>query len=200
MTGGAKERQAGALIAAALSLILLAVGLSGCTDDSPPTPPATQASPHRTPTPSPAASPPASPEAAQTAKGAEAFVGYFWKVYNYSYQTGVTNDFEQIVSHGCAFCNDTISAINGLSDEGSHIEGSQIELTVAIAPPSDPRLGLIVETVISERPGKTIGRNGAVIATTTGVRNMKSEIAVDWNGKKWIVRDVANDEGTGKPW
>jgi hypothetical protein len=91
-------------------------------------------------------------------------------------------------------------AIQKLINEGRRIQGSRIELGVAVAPPTDPKVGLIIATVISEKPGITIDKYGSVVSRTKGVRNMKSEMALDWASDRWVVRDLANDEATGAPW
>jgi Family of unknown function (DUF6318) len=196
MTGGRKIRIVTLMVGLATALGLL----TGCDKDKPPTPPTTTAPSPTTASPAPTVTPPAAPKAERSADGAEAFVRYFWEVYNYSYATDQTKEFEQIISPNCSFCKATTSAIRSLNRDGNRIEGSEIELTATVAPPSNPKLGLIVATVINERPGRTVRNDGSTVAKTSGVRNMKSEIAVDWDGDEWIVRDVANDEDTGKPW
>jgi hypothetical protein len=181
---------------------LLAAGLTGCTDEGPepPTPRPTSASPTTPPSPTPAHPPPVAPTAERTAKSAEAFVKYFWDVYNYSYATENFRELERISSPDCIFCQDTKMAIQDLLRQKSHIRGATIAMKVAIAPPSDPAAGLIVETVIDEQPSQTVTTDGSVVRSTDGIRDMKSEIALDWRTGKWIVRDVANDERTGRPW
>jgi hypothetical protein len=68
------------------------------------------------------------------------------------------------------------------------------------APPTDPSIGLVVATTISESPGKTVAVDGSTVNRTAGFRHMKSEIALDWAGNHWLVRGIANDEKTGISW
>lgn len=200
MNGGRTRRHLGAL---ALTVGVLAAGLAACTDDPSPHPSAT--TPSTTPVtstalPSPTATPPTAPKAEPTPKSAEAFVKYFWAVYNYAYETRDQKILKTLSAPHCLFCQDTIKAIEKLVEDGSYIKGSEIQVGVAVAPPTKPAAGLIIATVISERPGMTIASDGSTVGQTKGVRDMKSEIALDWTGGKWIVRDLANDEKTGKPW
>lgn len=203
MDGGRSRHHLGAGLL--LVGVLSAAGLAACTDDEPAprpsitAPPSTGAS-SPTPSATATATAPVAPKAEPTPKSAEAFVKYFWDVYNYSYTARDSRNFNEISGPDCAFCNDTIRAINELLDDDHYIRGSDVRLGVAVAPPTDPADGLIVATVISEHPGRIVTASGSTVSRTKGVRNMKSEIALDWTARGWIVRDLANDEKTGEPW
>lgn len=201
MTGSRHSRLIRAatwLTGAALTLVCL----TACqNDDRPPQPtPSPSATTTVAPSPSPSIAPPAAPIAAPTQKSAEAFVRYFWEVYNYSYSAQDIHTLQSISRPTCIFCQATLKAITDLTAKSQRIVGSDIRLELVAAPPTDPKVGLILSSIISEKPGKTLSSDGSTIDHTDGVRNMKSEIALDWTGKKWLVRDLANDETSGKPW
>ncbi len=205
--GGARRHLGAALLTVG---VLSTAGLSACTDDDTPPSPSITATAKATspgasqspasPIASPAPTPPTAPKAKPTRKNAEAFVKYFWDVYNYSYATLDTHLLGDLSGPNCAFCKDTIKAIKKLGNDDRSIQGSRIELGVAAAPPTDPKVGLVIATTISESPGRTIDTDGSVVSRTKGVRDMKSEMAIDWTGDRWLVRDLANDERTGRPW
>jgi uncharacterized protein DUF6318 len=178
------------------------IGLSGCTDDETSPRPSVTTTPSAAieATPTATATPPVAPKAEPTPKSAEAFVRYFWDVYNYSYRTLDSSKLEAISNRDCLFCKDTIKAVQKLASAQQIIEGSEIKVNVAVAPPTKPSAGLIVVTIIDETPGRIVAADGSYIRRTAGVRNMKSEIALDWIDERWIVRDLANDEKTGKKW
>jgi hypothetical protein len=194
------------VVPALVAGLLLGIGvLSGCqgSDGQDPGPPVTaasspdvSASPSGTSTPAP----PTAPPPRRTAKGAEAFVRYFWEVYNYTYASQDTRLLTSISAPTCVFCKATTIAVEDLSKKGQRVAGAKISVKAATAPPGDLRRGAIVVTVISEEPGRTVSRDGSLISTTKGVRDMKSEIALDRRGNRWVVADLANDEESGKPW
>jgi hypothetical protein len=202
MNGGRRARQVRQVRhsgTAWLAVVALAVlGLSACThnDPSPVSPTTSSASAQ----PSPTVTPPTAPKAAPTAKSAEAFVRYFWDIYNYSYAARDSQGLRDISRPACVFCKATARAIEDLAASNNTVIGSDVRLEVAVAPPTDPTVGLIVATVISERPGRTLAADGSTISRMVGFRNMKSEMALDWTNGKWLVRDIANDEKSSTPW
>jgi hypothetical protein len=196
MNGGRRAPRIGSAWVAVMAVVVL--GLSACTgDDASPQPSATATD---TAQPSPSVTPPVAPKAAPTQKSAEAFVQYFWDIYNYSYTVRNAQELRSISRPACIFCEATSKAIDDLVSNNQKIKGSTVRLEVAVAPPTDPAVGLIVAAVISERPGQTLTADGSTISRRVGFRNMQSEIALDWTGKEWLVRDIANDEKTGTPW
>ncbi|GAB3237706.1 DUF6318 family protein [Kineosporia babensis] len=140
------------------------------------------------------------PAAEKSAKGAEDFVRYFWEVYDYSYSTGNVTPLSAISDSDCVFCEDTVSKVGKLSAANQRVAGAHVEVVAAIAPPSDPSKGLIVVTILNERPSTIVDADGVTVKSQQGFRNMKSEIAIIWRDSQWIVRDLANNEKSGQPW
>jgi hypothetical protein len=176
--------------------------LAGCTEDEPDAPPLPSATPSALASSSPevAVDPPVAPEARKSAVGAEEFVRYFWDVYDYSYTIGDASPLRAISDEECRFCQDSAAKIDEISMAGHQVLGAQVDVVAAVAPPSDPNQGLIVAVVVSEHPSSVVAADGKVVERQPGFRNMQSEVAVVWRPSGWVVRALANDEQTGKPW
>jgi hypothetical protein len=193
------------VVPALVAGLLLSVGvLSGCqgSDGQDPGPsgtatpsPSVSASPTATPTPAP----PKAPAPKRTARGAEAFVRYFWEVHNDAYQRMDSGLFRSLIGKGCKFCTATADEIDRLALVGTKVEGSSVSLATAGAPPGRLRESVVIVTVIAQTPGKAIKRDGSM-AALPGVRNMRSSVRLDWSDGKWLVGAVVNDKKTGTPW
>lgn len=198
MTGGpgaATRRRLGAVLTA----IAVALPLAACTDDPPSPPPTPTVSPTPTPSPTVTVSPPAAPEAEPSAESAEAFVRYFWDVFNYAHSAPDPAALAAISEPGCLFCASAGDVVTDLVRAKKHVQGGVVEVDTAAVPPGDLTKGTVVTLVISQSPGQTLDSKG-VTSRTPGIRNMRSEIALDWTGTTWRVRDVANDEKSGSKW
>jgi len=194
MTGGRYIRQASlGWLLAVVTLTTLAV--SSCTHDDPPAKPPTASTANATtPTPSPTITPPTAPKAAPTPKSAEAFVRYFWEVYNYSYENLSSEQFRNISETECKFCSSSINEIERLTKLGSHIEGSKVRLISAVAPPLENARRIVVVTVVSQEPGATISSDGH-IKQITGLNDVRSLVAMHWVNSTWRIRGVSIDKG-----
>jgi hypothetical protein len=177
-----------------IAMITAGGALSACTDDSP-TPPATTTAPiPTTPATTPTATPPAIPAAKPTAASAEAFVKYFWDVYNFAYETLDTDPLQQISTTSCKFCESTLNEVSALKQAGKHITGGGIQLETVVAPPGDPTNGVIVTMVLNQMQGQTLNADGTVSSTIHPVNNMRSEVALRWRESHWFVYGVANEK------
>jgi hypothetical protein len=173
--------------------------LSACTGDDADKPPpsASATSPAATPS-TPAATAPTAPEAKPTSASAEAFVRYFWDVYNYSYQALDVTDLNAVSSDSCKFCKSTTSEITALKNARKHIQGGNIRIATLAVPPGDPTNGVIVTLVINQEPGKTLNADGTISSVIRAAKNMRSEVALRWQGSRWSVYGVANQEKSGQ--
>jgi len=175
-------------------------GLTACTGEDDPAPPSTTApsiSPAST-APSHTATPPAPPKAEPTAKSAEAFVKYFWDVYNYSYATRDPKLLESISEEQCKFCNSTIGDIKQLHASDTKIDGLTVHLISAAAPPVEDASRIAVVTVIRQDPGRSVKSDGTIHGLT-GREETQSLAALHWTSGSWQVRGISVDARTETP-
>ena len=189
MNGG--RRAPGIGVAWVVVLAVGVLGLSACTGDDPPPQPTATAT--ATAQPSPSVTPPVAPEEAPTPKSAEAFVKYFWDVHNYSYVTLDTALFKSISDPECTFCTSTIDDLETLKNTGSRAEGSSVQLLIAAAPPGKIGSRVLVSTVISQKPGIEIHKDGST-ETFPGMPKTNSSVALSWATGQWIVHDISIDK------
>ena len=192
MTGGTSASDSRRPLTAAAVMITVGALLSACSDDPPTPPPPTPSATTRSPTPS--ATPPTAPEAKPTAASAEAFVRYFWDVYNYSYQYQDVTDLMAISRPACKFCKSAISDIQRLKAEGTRIEGAQVILNTAGIPPGKITNGVIAASVISQDEGRSIAKDGSV-KSLQAVGKRRSYVGLDWEDNAWFINGVT----VGKP-
>jgi len=181
-----------------LALVAVAGSLAACSDDDPPPPPASTATapPSTSAAPSASATLPTAPEAKPTPEGAEAFVRYFWDVYNYAYQTLDTAPLAAISGSACKFCSSTEREVANLKAARKRVVGGEIRLGTVAAPPGDLTKGVIVTMVLNQESGQTLNEDGTPSSSLRAVHNMRSEVALRWHSS-WSVYGVANDEKTG---
>jgi uncharacterized protein DUF6318 len=179
-------------------VLTVTAGLSACSN-SDPTAAATRPTPTPTATTSADARGPAAPAAKPTAKSAEAFVRYFWRVYNYSYQALDPGPLTSISTTACTFCKSTLNEISGLKNARKRSSGGNIRAHAVAAAAGDPRKGLIVTMTLDQESGQTLNADGTVNSSLRATHNIRSEVAVLWQTSKWVVYGVANDEQTATP-
>src|SRR5689334_15808593 len=106
--------------AVAVTAVCFLVTLSACSRDDPgtdgtPTPTSAVTTPPPT-TPTTIPTPTTLPAAAKADKaGAEAFVRYFWDVFNYTYESGDTRLLRSISDKTCKFCQSVVDHVDGLT-------------------------------------------------------------------------------------
>jgi hypothetical protein len=194
MDGGRIRRHRGATL---LTIgVLSTAGLIACTGDDAPPPPSSTATPSidgsTTAPPSPTATPPTAPPARPTPKSAEAFVKYFWQVYNYSYASLDPQILESISEKQCQFCHSTITDVKQLRTSGTRIEGLTVHLISAAGPPVEDPTRIAVITAIRQDRGRSIKRDGS-IQELSGRTATQSVIALHWIRNAWQVRGVSID-------
>ena len=180
------------LTGAALAALAL-LGLAACTHNSTPTPTPSSSSVTPTSTATPTATPPVAPKAAPTRKSAEAFVRYFWAVYNYSYVTLDSHQLLELSESECKFCASSIAELTRLKTTGAHIEGTEVKIVSIAAPSIQKPSRLIVATVVSQAPGRTVDSDGTV-HEITGIKQTLSSAAIHWVDGSWRVRGISVDK------
>ena len=184
---------------AGLVLAVTVLTLTGCTGDDAPAPPsATTPPPTTSASPSPTPREPSLPAAAKkpTRAGAEAFYRYFWDVYNYSFASLRTQTLRRVSTSTCDFCSSAASKIDENRSAGASYSGGAVSVNVAVSAPGNPRVGLLVNSVLSQGDGKTVDSSGAEGSIIEGRKNMRIDAAVAWNGKAWRMLKI--DAGARK--
>jgi hypothetical protein len=193
MTGGRFRRSAGTawLTAALLGLCTL----NACSNHgSTPNPPPSASKPTTsTPIPTPTITPPVTPKAAPTRKSAEAFVRYFWDVYNYTYASMDPQALGAISEPDCNFCTSSISEVARLHEAGTRIEGTEVRVISLSSPPVDDVSRLIVAAVVAQDAGRSVAKDGGT-HPITGIKQTQSVVAVHWKNGSWHIRGVSIDK------
>jgi hypothetical protein len=139
----------------------------------------------------PAVLPPTPPASiAANPKGAEAFVRYFWEVFNYTQSTGDTALFESISDSKCTFCSSVETEARQWARDGSRLEGSEISVVDVAVPPLDNNKSVIATAIIEQAPGRVVSAGGETISTGQGSKNKRSDALVQWIDGQWRMLDV----------
>lgn len=178
-----------------LATVLLASGLvlAGCSDEEPQPPPKTSGNSPTAVTTSaaPVAAPTLPAAATADPEGAEAFVRYFWDVFNYTYASGDTKLLRSISDKSCKFCASTAADVQEWVSQGSHIEGGRVEVVEVVAPPVDVRKGALVYSVIEQVAGRVVAKDGVVVATGEPIPRRRSDVLVRYVSGRWQMRGVS---------
>ena len=148
----------------------------------------------------PTITPPALPaEATQaTPEGAAAFFRYFWAVYGYSYASLDTRIMRSICETTCNSCRTFAAQIEAAAERGDHFEGGGVSVAVAVAAPSDPTRGTMVNGVIDQKSAWTVSAQGQVVASASPNVKKGVNAAVRWDGTRWrmLAIDVLANPGS----
>lgn len=150
------------------ALVLAAVTVSSCTSDAPtPKPLATSSS---TASPAPTALSPATTVTAPTmpaeARGpsrssADAFVGHWIDVLDYSGPAGQTDELRRISASQCQDCNTIATLIESVARKHGRIAGDGWRL-LSVRPGASDRPGFtVVDATVQVRPQTLVTRRGA---------------------------------------
>lgn len=179
--------------ALAMVATCLAVVLSACSDNSPPddgrTTPATSTASSAPPTTVPTPTLPAS--AKPDKAGAEAFVRYFWDVFNYTYASGDTKLLRSISDKTCKFCTSVVQHVDGLTEKGETTKGAVATVHTVIAPPGEPDEGFPVFTIVSQSAGQVIASDGHVVSSSAAEPEQRSDVRVQWTVNRWRMYGVS---------
>jgi hypothetical protein len=123
--------------------------------------------------------------------GAEAFVRYFWEVFNYTYASGDTELLRSISDKSCKFCASVADHVGGLTAKGATTEGANVTVHQVIAPPANPEDGFPVFTIVSQAPGRVIAKDGSVEASSPAEPRQRSDVRVQWVSGAWRMFGVS---------
>jgi hypothetical protein len=175
--------------------VCLVALLSACSDDSPPDDPPTS-----TPTASESAgattpatvATPTLPAAAKADKaGAEAFVRYFWDVFNYTYASGDTKLLRSISDKSCKFCASVADDVDVLTGRGDRTVGATATVHTVVAPPGDPAKGFPVYTRVSQSAGRIVASDGSTKNSSQAQPEQRSDVRVRWINGRWRMLGVS---------
>jgi hypothetical protein len=176
-----------------LATVLLASGLvlAGCSDEEPQPPPKTSGNSPTAVTTSaaPVAAPTLPTAATADPEGAEAFVRYFWDVFNYTYASGDTQLLRSISDKSCKFCADVAGDVDRLTREGGRTEGARVTVHGVLAVPPDVPAGAVVTSIISQEAGVTKARSGNALSESPEISRRAAELAVI-HRQDWVVLGV----------
>jgi len=194
MTGGRRRRRI--RTAAWLAAALVLTGLTACNNDDPP--PQTSATttpttPTTGSTPSPTITPPTAPKAAPTQKSAEAFVRYFWAVYNYSYKASNVDLIQSLSEQGCQFCSGVVNDITESKANHATTEGGVVDVLVATAPPGEIHGFIVVSSVLRQQASRVIGGDQRILSTSPALDSLNSAARLNWHPGGWRVAALTLD-------
>lgn len=135
---------------------------------------------------------PVLPDAATkpTRAGAEAFMRYFFEVYNHTYRSLDPTLIAGLSLPGCDFCAGVQANASAARDAEQTIEGGSIAVRQVVAAPGKPKDGLIVNALIDQDSLVTKDNTGAVVDRSDAVRGVRVDARVVWSGAAWQVRAV----------
>jgi hypothetical protein len=197
MDGGRTGRRLGAALL--VIGVLSAAGMTACTDDDPSGPSVTTAGPTPAPTPSVTASPPTAPKSEPTPKSAEAFVKYFWDVYNYSYATLDSEPLRSLSEPHCDFCSGVIEETIESQEKNLTNEGGKLTPLVVAAPPGRIRGSIVVSSVLNQEASRVLAPDGQVLHTSRALRAVDAGTRLEWRAGKWTVAAVNIAIDSDKP-
>lgn len=129
------------------------------------------------------------PEAEKSAEGAEAFVRYFWDVYDYSYLILDEKPLDQVSQSECKFCSSAISEIKSFRSASTRKQGAGVSIVAVTSPPVEDPQRLIVIAIINQAAGQTISSTGSVLDIPE-IENARAAVALEWNDGSWIVHGI----------
>jgi Family of unknown function (DUF6318) len=210
-------------IAGGLVLVML-VGLTGCTSDEPDPSPTTTApvatatagatttpSPTPSPTPTPAAAPtsgpdqdvtieptkPAALDGPPTEDNAIAVGKYFMALIPYVVATGDIAAWDALSGKDCKYCANIRTAAIDVQKAGQTVEGGAMDLGLGTAIESDdPSDGvtLLVGIDFTEHPSRWLGPDGAVVKEYPDTARAHASLELVWAQGQWTVEGASADE------
>ena len=206
MDGGHTRRRLGVIVLTVCALsaagVLSAAGLAGCTGDDPSpgvSPTISSAPPATSSPPSPTATPPTAPKAEPTPKSAEAFVKYFWDVYNYSYSTLDPEILRAVSSSTCDFCFGAIDEIEASKEKGLTNEGGRVTPRVIVAPPGKIKTSIVVSSVLRQEASRVRGANNEILSTAEAKPALAAKTRLEWKFGRWSTLAVNVARPKGQP-
>nr|WP_255396031.1 DUF6318 family protein [Kineosporia sp. R_H_3] len=138
-------------------------------------------------TPSPTLPPGA---AKRSDEGALAFLAYFFDVYNYSFEALDEDAVVQLGATECAFCKSARSTVMEIRSKGAHVEGGRVSIENAIVQPGgDPERGIVVNSLLAQEAGRTVGADGIPTSTSTA-SSRRLDALLRWKEGRWVLVGV----------
>lgn len=170
---------------------VLTLGVSACSDDTPPqTAPSTTASA----SPSPSSTGPVAPVLPELAKrkddvGAKAFVKYWFETFTYAMRSGDAAAVRGLSAEECKTCSGLVDQVERIYGSGGHVEGGSWQPVAFADDPSAPaplRRWLVQvkqarHTIVGAETG-----NGPVAK-----RHFPLRISVVWRDGGWLLQEAA---------
>jgi len=120
--------------------------------------------------------------------GAEAFVRYFWDVYNYGYEARETKQLQQIAGPDCTFCQESTARIDRLWRSNAKVEGGHVALkSVVVAPADFTQQGSVATAIVDQAASRVIEADGSVSDTAAADGGLRVDIAIGWDGDSWLI-------------
>jgi hypothetical protein len=171
--------------------VLLAAGVSGCTDTSArpkPLPSPSPSSSVASPTPSPSATPPSLPAEARgtSAAAAKAFVRFYVDSINHALRTGDTTMTRKFSAPGCDSCAAVSRSIAQIYGTGDHLAGKGWQVTAVQAVAQQPVAHPILQVGLKIHPQSKVGADGTVKDRRAGGRKFMV-MTLSRSGGNWLV-------------
>ena len=134
---------------------------------------------------------PVLPEVAktETKEGLEAFVRYWYEALNYAYETGDTQNLEQLSGPNCVFCTGLKDGVTEAWANGRWISGGKIEtptVSATIEPGAEPYAVVqVIQQVIEIR-----NPDGSLFQAPTAATNTGSRAAAKFGTTGWSLTDL----------
>jgi hypothetical protein len=174
--------------------VLLAAGVSGCTDTSArpkPLPSPSPSSSVASPTPSPSATPPSLPAEARgtSAAAAKAFVRYWVEVLNHAGATGNTAQLDEVSDDNCRSCQAVIRSIDEAYRAGGYFRGNGWSVETLQPQPFQTKTRPVLSAGVHIAPQDVLRREGGKVTHFEGgQRSMLFRL--QWAGGHWTVLQV----------
>lgn len=119
--------------------------------------------------------------------GAAAYLDYFLTVYNFSFASLDAKAMEQSATESCKFCAAVISDVRSARAEGFRFEGSELVATNVIVAPGDPDVGLLVNALVNQAPGRKVSNDGTLVKEFPASEGVRMDAGLRWVGDGWKV-------------
>lgn len=167
----------------------LALGASGCGDDSPSPSPRTSST---AASPTPSSTGPAAPVLPDLATrkdevGAKAFVRFYFAALSYAMKTGDTRGVADISHTACKTCSELMESIRTAYDGGGTLAGKGWSVD-GVRSVGDRPDGEHVYGFVTQAPQNYLDKSGRVVKRYDG-KKFGVETLVQWKGH-WVMREA----------
>ncbi|MFN8075790.1 MAG: DUF6318 family protein [Kineosporiaceae bacterium] len=154
-----------------------------------------------TPTASPSTPPlpPVKPEAAypSTPEGAQEFVRWYLKAYEYAYASGDPTPIMGVATRGCVQCQSIVDRVSKRRAASQRLLGQRITVTGAAVAPGASAKHTVVLATFDSTGSTLVDAAGKTLDTFSPVKNEQLLIGLTWDiVAGWRVVDGRFDGGT----